>query len=61
MDRDTLAEILKRRMLDRLLAQKPGALVQQADFTLEQTSQGAWLGVLKVELVETTGRQVPMG
>jgi sporulation protein YqfD len=60
VDRDALAEILEKRMLDRLLAQKPGALVQQADFTLEQSPKGAWLGVLKVELVETTGRQVPM-
>lgn len=60
VDRDALAELLERRMMDRLLAEKPGALVQQADFTLEQTPEGAWLGVLKVELVETTGRQVPM-
>jgi similar to stage IV sporulation protein len=60
VDRGALAEILEKRMLDRLLAQKPGALVQQADFTLEQSPKGAWLGVLKVELVETTGRQVPM-
>ncbi|MBR5537366.1 MAG: sporulation protein YqfD [Clostridia bacterium] len=61
VDRDALAELLQRRMLDRLLAEKPGALVQTADFTLEQSPKGAWLGVLKVELVETTGRQVPMG
>ena len=61
VDRDALAEILENRMLERLLAQKPGAQVQQSDFTLEQSPQGAWLGVLKVELVETTGRQVPMG
>ena len=61
VDRDALAELLQRRMLDRLLAEKPDARVQQADFTLEQTPNGAWLGVLKVELVETTGRQVPMG
>ena len=61
VDRDALAELLKKRMLERLLEEKPGAQVQQADFTLEQSLQGAWLGVLKVELVETTGRQVPMG
>ncbi len=60
VDRDALADLLENRMLERLLAQKPGAQVVQADFTLEQSPQGAWLGVLKVELVETTGRQVPM-
>ena len=60
VDRDALGKLLRQRMLDRLLAEKPGARVQQADFTLEQSSKGAWLGVLKVELVETTGRQVPM-
>ena len=60
VDRDALAEVLEKRMLERLLEEKPGAQVQKADFTLEQTPKGAWLGVLKVELVETTGRQVPM-
>ena len=47
-------------MLHQLLTAKPEAQLVQTDFTLEQNSQGAWLGVLKVELVETTGRQVPM-
>lgn len=61
VDRAALSDTLKTRMLDRLMASKPGAQLVQADFTLEQSSQGAWLGVLKVELVETTGQEVPIG
>ena len=60
VDPALLAERLKTRMLDRLLTSKPDAELVQADFTLEQSPQGAWLGVLKVELVETTGQEVPI-
>lgn len=61
VDPALLAEQLEKRMLDGLLASKPEAELVQADFTLEQSPQGAWLGVLKVELVETTGQEVPIG
>jgi len=61
IDAAVLSDLLEERMLDRLLASKPGAQLVQADFTLEQSPQEAWLGVLKVELVETTGREVPIG
>ena len=39
---------------------KPDAQLVQSDFKLEQNVQGAWLGTLKVELIETTGKEVPM-
>ena len=61
IDAAALSDLLKQRMLERLLETKPNAELVQADFTLEQSPQGAWLGVLKVELVETTGREVPIG
>lgn len=61
IDAAALSELLEQRMLERLMASKPGAQLVQADFTLEQSTQGAWLGVLKAELVETTGREVPIG
>lgn len=61
IDAAALSKLLEQRMLDRLLASKPNAQLVQADFTLEQSPQGAWLGVLKVELVETTGQEVPIG
>ena len=60
IDAAALSELLKQRMLTRLMAGKPSAQLVQTDFTLEQSPQGAWLGVLKVELVETTGREVPI-
>jgi len=61
IDAAALSDLLEQRMLERLLYSKPGAQLMQTDFTLEQSPQGAWLGVLKVELVETTGREVPIG
>ena len=61
IDAAALSKLLEQRMLNRLLMNKPEAQLVQTDFTLEQSSQGAWLGVLKVELVETTGREVPIG
>ena len=60
IDDKALSEVLEQRMLARLMKSKPGAQLVQADFTLEQSPKGAWLGVLKVELVETTGREVPI-
>ena len=61
IDAAALSKLLEQRMLNRLLMNKPEAQLVQTDFTLEQSSQGAWLGVLKVELVETTGLEVPIG
>ena len=61
IDAAALSNLLEQRMLHQLLTAKPEAQLVQADFTLEQSSQGAWLGVLKVELVETTGLEVPIG
>ncbi len=61
IDREKLSQVLEERMLARLLQEKPDARVIETQFALEQTEQGAWLGVLKAELVETTGKEVPIG
>ena len=61
VSRESLADVLERRMTERLLAEKPEAQLISASFSLETSLQGAWLGVLKVELLETTGVEVPIG
>ena len=60
IDRSALEKMLRQRMLERLLNTKPNAQLIASDFALHQTEQGAWLGVLKVELIETTGKEVLM-
>ncbi len=61
IDREKLSQVLEARMLARLLLEKPDARVIDTQFALEQTEQGAWQGILKAELVETTGKEVPIG
>jgi len=61
IDREKLAGVLEERMISRLMAEKPGASLVQTSFSLEQTASGAWLGILKAELLETTGLEVPIG
>lgn len=60
IDHTALEKLLQKRMMDSLMKAKPEAQLVSAEFQLEQTAQGAWLGVLKVELIETTGKEVPM-
>ena len=61
IDREKLAGVLEERMTSQLMAEKPGASLMQTSFLLEQTASGAWLGILKAELMETTGLEVPIG
>ena len=61
VDRETLAEVLEQRMTTRLRETAPEAELVRSSFRLEKTSGGAWLGVLEAELVETTGKEVPIG
>ena len=60
IDHEALETLVRQRMLDKLMQGKPDAQLVQSDFKLEQNVQGAWLGTLKVELIETTGKEVPM-
>lgn len=60
IDRSALEKLLQQRMMDSLMKEKPEAQLVSAKFQLKQTTQGAWLGVLDVELIETTGKEVPM-
>lgn len=60
IDRNKLEGVLEARMIGRLLAEKPGATLVRSEFSLEQSETGAWLGILKAELVETTGMEVPI-
>ena len=48
-------------MITRLRETAPEAELVWSNFRLEKTSGGAWLGVLEAELVETTGKEVPIG
>lgn len=61
LDREKLEALLKERMLARLQREKPDAQLIRTDFSLEISEQGAWLGILDVELIETTGQAVPIG
>ncbi len=61
IDREKLAGVLETRMLEDLRRQKPEARVIDTQFTLEPGPKGGWLGILKAELVETTGLEVPIG
>lgn len=61
IDRGKLANVLEERMTLQLLAEKSEATLVKTSFSLEQSEQGAWLGILEAELVETTGLEVPIG
>jgi len=61
VDKEALAAVLETRMKEALLAEKPDVQLISADFSLETSEQGAWLGVLKVEMLETTGIEFPIG
>lgn len=60
IDQAALEKLLQQRMTDRLMKAKPEAQLISSEFQLKKTEQGAWLGVLKVEMLETTGKEVPM-
>ncbi len=61
VDRQKLAQVLEPRMTAALGRQKPGATIVRTAFSLEKSKTGAWLGILKAELVETCGQEVPIG
>ena len=61
VDREALSKVLEQRMITRLRETAPEAELVWSNFRLEKTSGGAWLGVLEAELVETTGKEVPIG
>ena len=61
LDNEALAAALETRMKEALLAEKPDAQLISAEFSLEVSEQGAWLGVLNVEMLETTGVKFPIG
>ena len=56
-----LSAALEQRMLLRLRAAKPDAEITGYTFSVERSADGAWLGVLRAELIETTGISVPIG
>lgn len=58
-ERDALPALLEERMLRRLLAAKPEAELCGHTFSLEKTDGGAYLGVLRAELIETCGVEAP--
>ena len=58
-ERDALSALLEERMLRRLLAAKPEAELCGHTFSLEKTDGGAYLGVLRAELIETCGVEAP--
>ncbi|MBD4340580.1 hypothetical protein GUH15_31970, partial [Xanthomonas citri pv. citri] len=58
-ERDALSALLEERMLRRLLAAKPEAELCGHTFSLEKTGGGAYLGVLRAELIETCGVEAP--
>lgn len=61
IDREKLEALLRERLLARLRREKPDAQLIRADFSLQRSERGAWLGILDVELIETTGQAVPIG
>ena len=58
-ERESLSVLLEERMLRRLLAAKPEAELCGYTFSLEKTDGGAYLGVLRAELIETCGVEAP--
>ena len=60
IDRSALENLLQQRMIDRLMQAKPEAQLISSEVQLKQSEPGAWIGVLKVEMLETTGKEVPM-
>lgn len=61
VNEEDLSAALKQRMLLRLRAAKPDAEITGYSFSIRQAAEGAWLGVLQAELIETTGTSVPIG
>lgn len=61
LKQEKLAAVLEQRMTERLMAEKPDAVLVHTSFSLTQNDAGAWLGILNAELVETTGLEVPIG
>ena len=61
LDIEALAVVLETRMKETFLAEKPDAQILSADFSLETSPQGAWLGILNMEMLETTGIEFPIG
>lgn len=59
LSREKAAAILEQRMLQRLLSALPDARLVHHTFTLEDKG-GAYVGVLRVEMIETTGIEVPI-
>lgn len=58
-EKETLFALLEERMLRRLLAAKPEAELCGHTFSLKKTDGGAYLGVLRAELIETCGVEAP--
>ena len=61
LDIEALSAVLERRMKETFLAEKPDAQILSTDFSLETSPQGAWLGILNMEMLETTGIEFPIG
>ncbi|MBR5389750.1 MAG: sporulation protein YqfD [Clostridia bacterium] len=55
-----ISPMLEQRMLLRLRASKPDAEIAGYTFSMERSGSGAWMGVLRAELIETTGISVPI-
>ncbi len=60
IDEHKLEAVLEERMILSLMEQHPEAKILHTQFTLEKEKNGAWMGILKAELLETCGVEVPI-